>query len=163
MFVPILLAYLCSPSPSNPSPPPHASLSETISGGGSRSSFEVTSIGTVISPYLSKVGTPKQATVLTTTSSSNTSTTPSLATGTLQILPQYKDCLLELDGFDYCWQYTNTLPISPTISSLSGIMSPLSLTCLCRVLAYMNRNSGFKTTITPMPRPNAVNKPPNKV
>ena len=57
-------------------------------------SFEVKSIGTVSSPYLSKYMTPKQATVM------NNGT---LQIGSLRLFEQYRDCLHYLEGFDYCW------------------------------------------------------------
>ena len=56
--------------------------------------FEVKSIGTVSSPYLTKFMTPKQATVM------NNGT---LQIGKLRLFEQYRDCLHDLDGFDYCW------------------------------------------------------------
>ena len=57
-------------------------------------SFEVRSIGTVSSPYLAKYQTPKQATVMT---------NGTLLVGKLRLFEQYRDCLHNLDGFDYCW------------------------------------------------------------
>lgn len=87
--------------------------------------YEITSIGTVHSPYLQKLGTPKQATVMS---------NGTLLNGTLEVFPPFRECLLHLQGFDFCW-----------------------------VITYMNRNSGFKTQIAPMPRPGAVNQPPSKV
>lgn len=54
--------------------------------------------------------------------------------GCIRIYPQYHDCLQHLDGFDMIWAIT-----------------------------YMNRNNGYRSKISPQPRPNSINKPPAEV
>ena len=61
--------------------------------------FEMLPIGVVQSPYETKFGVPKQATI---TARDDTRT----ADGKLQFFPPYHKCITSLEGFDYIWVIT---------------------------------------------------------
>ena len=75
--------------------------------------FGVRPIGIVRSPYIKRLGTPKQATILS---------EGKLQLGTIEIFEEYRECLDQLETFDYIW-----------------------------LITYMHLNSGFKGKIKPMP------------
>lgn len=87
------------------------------------STWNVTAVGLIDSPYLERLGTPKQATI--------TLRDGGAVNGSIRLFPPYFECASHLEGFDYCW-----------------------------VITLLTRNSGYKTKITPMPRPGAVRQPP---
>jgi tRNA (adenine37-N6)-methyltransferase len=89
--------------------------------------WEVKAIGCVQSPYIQKYNVPKQATI-----SQRNDTF--IADGKLLIFEEYKDCLYNVEGFDYIWAIT-----------------------------LMHINSGFKTKVRPQPVADAENKPPQQV
>lgn len=86
--------------------------------------WDVRAIGAVRSPYVNKVQVPKQATI-----TARNDTLP--ADGELIIFEEFRECLSDLDGFDYLWAIT-----------------------------LMHVNSGFKARIRPMPVADAERKPP---
>ena len=75
--------------------------------------FGVRPIGIVRSPYIKRLGTPKQATILS---------EGKLQLGIIEIFEEYRECLDQLETFDYIW-----------------------------LITYMHLNSGFKGKIKPMP------------
>lgn len=82
----------------------------------SQSLFGVKPIGLVRSPYIKRFNTPKQATI------ENKNGTREL--GQIEIFPEYRECMHDLERFDFIW-----------------------------ALTLMHLNSGFKTKIKPMPNP----------
>eukprot|EP01038_Epipyxis_sp_PR26KG_P006945 gene6945-9499_t len=87
--------------------------------------WDIKPIGIVESPYEEKFGTPKQATI---------GLNNSKLDGKLVLYDEYRECISELDGFDYIW-----------------------------VLSLMHLNSGYKKRIRPQPVPDCENKPPDSV
>ena len=77
--------------------------------------WEVKPIGRVESPYQQKFGTPKQATV--------EKNDGGKVAGKIHIFPEFRECLHDVEEFDYVW-----------------------------ALTLMHLNSGFKTKIKPRPR-----------
>jgi tRNA-Thr(GGU) m(6)t(6)A37 methyltransferase TsaA len=88
--------------------------------------WEIKPIGYIESPYENKHGTPKQATI------SRNDTIKSY--GKIILFDEYKDCISDLDGFDYIW-----------------------------VLSLMHLNLGFKKKIRPQPTADAENTTPQEV
>lgn len=64
----------------------------------------------------------------------NDTTSNTKQEGTIEIFDEFVECLDQLEGFDYIWCIT-----------------------------YFHLNSGFRTTIKPQPRPDAVKQPPESV
>ena len=58
--------------------------------------WEVKPIGVVVSPYETKFGVPKQATI----SARNDSL---FSDGRIVLYPGYEKCICNLEGFDYIW------------------------------------------------------------
>jgi tRNA-Thr(GGU) m(6)t(6)A37 methyltransferase TsaA len=77
-------------------------------------SYEVKAVGVIKSPYTDRFLTPKQATI--------SRYEGGKLRGQIQIFDEYKDCIDQLDGFDYIW-----------------------------VITMMHLNSGFRKKIKPMP------------
>jgi tRNA-Thr(GGU) m(6)t(6)A37 methyltransferase TsaA len=60
--------------------------------------WEVKPVGFVQSPYIEKLGTPKQATIL--------SLDGGRQEGKIQLYPGFEECINDLSGFDYIWVIT---------------------------------------------------------
>ena len=60
--------------------------------------WDVKPIGVVISPYINKFGTPKQATIQKDDST--------LDDARIQLFPGYEECIQDLEGFDYIWYFS---------------------------------------------------------
>ena len=60
--------------------------------------WEIQPIGFVQSPYIEKLGTPKQATILGLDGTKKEAS--------IQLYPGYEECISDLDGFDYIWVIT---------------------------------------------------------
>ena len=58
--------------------------------------WEVKPIGVVVSPYETKYGVPKQATI-----SARNDTL--FSDGRIVLFPGYENCICNLEGFDYIW------------------------------------------------------------
>ena len=82
----------------------------------SSSMFGVKPIGLVRSPYIKRFGTPKQATI--------ENKNGIRECGSIEIFPEYRQCVDQLERFDLIWAIT-----------------------------LMHLNSGFKSKIKPMPNP----------
>jgi len=81
----------------------------------SNSMFGMRPIGLIRSPYIKRFGTPKQATI---------EKNGMKEFGTIEIFPEYRQCMDQLERFDLIWAIT-----------------------------LMHLNSGFKSKIKPMPNP----------
>ena len=107
--------------------------------------FPLIPTGLVESPYLNKFGTKyfffffgsfqlSMNSLGTPKQATITGENGTLASGRIIVYPEFKDCLYRLEGFDYIW-----------------------------VLTLMHLNEGFKFRIKPMPRSDALKKPPGEV
>lgn len=81
----------------------------------SSSMFGVKPIGLIRSPYIKRYGTPKQATI---------EINGAKEYGSIEIFPEFRQCMDQLERFDLIWAIT-----------------------------LMHLNSGFKSKIKPMPNP----------
>ena len=76
-------------------------LSKSIDGKNPRipttadRQWQVSPIGKVQSPYIDKLGTPKQATISVAEGGAQD--------GTIELFPGYEECITSLEGFDYIW------------------------------------------------------------
>lgn len=62
------------------------------------STWNVTAVGLIESPYLERLGTPKQATI--------TLRDGGAVNGSIRLFSPYYECASHLEGFDYCWVIT---------------------------------------------------------
>eukprot|EP01039_Chlorochromonas_danica_P006724 gene6724-7433_t len=100
--------------------------------------WSVLPVGKVECSYLSKLGVPRQATILpkneTLTEDGKVVTYKPLERGRIVLFPGFEDCIADLDGFDYIW-----------------------------IISWMHVNSGFKRKIRPQPVANAEKAVPQQV
>jgi tRNA (adenine37-N6)-methyltransferase len=88
--------------------------------------FQIEPIGFIESPYDRKFGVPKQATI--------SNVEQPAREGRIRLLPEFREALEELEGFDYIWAIT-----------------------------YMHLNRGYKLKVNPKPVQGAVAQPPHAV
>ena len=111
--------------------------------------WEVKPIGVVVSPYETKFGVPKQATI----SARNDSL---FSNGRIVLYPGYEKCICNLEGFDYIW-VVSLMHLNNGKDHIWIWEKSLYLLQISSIL------SGFKQKIRPQPVAHAASRPPPEV
>lgn len=105
-------------------------------------------IGIVVSPYESKFGVPKQATI-----SDRNDTL--FADGKIVLFPGFELCISNLEGFDYIW-VLSLMHLNRGLPFLKSYSSG-------HILIDLATLPGFRHKIRPQPVANAQQRPPHEV